>query len=402
MTDIRFVLLFLVFAITGWPQAWQTVRSFRGTGAPAATMCNTGADLGITYTDRNPNGATYACRLNGAGAFTWYTLSTAAGAFQPLNANLTAYAATANATTATAAVSALTAITSTTAVALAVNPAACALNNWVMDIAANGTLTCTQPASTNLSDSAGIVRGGAALTTHNKVVTVDPTTDGAIAEIPNQTANYAFMGPVNGAAAAPAFRALVSADIPNNAADTSGKATTSGTADALSTYLTEAREPAHDGDVANLAGDLTLTVASYIPKCKTVTVNGGNAAFTAASLTATVALETLPAKAIVTGMDIKHSVIYSDGAGAMTEVGVTVGSPAGGATFFSANQNIGEATAVADTTLLSTSLFKRATAASEALNAYFTATGRNFGDGAGATFLATGSVDIGYCYFVKP
>src|SRR5204862_105067 len=50
-----------------------------------------------------------------------------------------------------------------TATALAANPAACAANNWVTDMAADGTLTCAQPASTNLSDSSGLVRGGASL-----------------------------------------------------------------------------------------------------------------------------------------------------------------------------------------------------------------------------------------------
>jgi hypothetical protein len=45
-----------------------------------------------------------------------------------------------------------------------------------------------------------------------------------------QTANYVLAGPTTGAAAAPTFRALVSGDIPNNAADTSGNA---GTATAL-------------------------------------------------------------------------------------------------------------------------------------------------------------------------
>jgi len=39
-----------------------------------------------------------------------------------------------------------------------------------------------------------------------------------------QAANYVLAGPVSGDAAAPAFRALVSTDIPNNAADTSGTA----------------------------------------------------------------------------------------------------------------------------------------------------------------------------------
>jgi hypothetical protein len=39
-----------------------------------------------------------------------------------------------------------------------------------------------------------------------------------------QTAHYVFVGPASGSAAAPTFRALVSADIPNNAANTSGTA----------------------------------------------------------------------------------------------------------------------------------------------------------------------------------
>lgn len=154
MTSIRFILLFLVLAVTGWSQAWQTVRSFRGTGVPAANMCNTGADLGIIYTDRNPSGLTYVCRLNGAGAFTWYVAAPAGGA-QPLNANLTTLSATGNVPT---------------AAALLVNPAACIANRWVMDIAADGTLTCTQPASTDLSDSGAIVRGASALTGSNALL----------------------------------------------------------------------------------------------------------------------------------------------------------------------------------------------------------------------------------------
>lgn len=144
MANIRFVLMLLVFSGMGWSQAWQDVRSFRGTGVPAANRCNTGADLGIGYTDRNPGGQTYICRLNGAGAFTWYVAAPVGGA-QPLNANLTTLSATGNVPTATA---------------LLVNPTACIANRWVMDIAADGTLTCTQPASTNLSDSASIARVG--------------------------------------------------------------------------------------------------------------------------------------------------------------------------------------------------------------------------------------------------
>ena len=47
------------------------------------------------------------------------------------------------------------------------------------------------------------------------------------------SANYGFMGPTSGGSAAPAFRALVSADIPNNAANTTGNAATATAASGL-------------------------------------------------------------------------------------------------------------------------------------------------------------------------
>jgi len=52
-------------------------------------------------------------------------------------------------------------------------------------------------------------------------VTSTGTLTGTLA---TQTANYVFAGPTTGAAAGPTFRALVSADIPNNAANTTGYA----------------------------------------------------------------------------------------------------------------------------------------------------------------------------------
>jgi hypothetical protein len=68
-------------------------------------------------------------------------------------------------------------------------------------------------ASTHLSDTAGLVRGAAALTTDHKVVSVSAT-DGTLEEIPNQSANTVYAGPVSGSAAAPGFRAQVVADLP--------------------------------------------------------------------------------------------------------------------------------------------------------------------------------------------
>lgn len=121
---IRLLLLALLFVSSGWPQAWQTVRNYRGTGVPAASMCNTGADLGITYTDRSLSGATYVCRLNASKVFTWYTIFTASGTYQPLSAVLTTFAATSNAPTSTA---------------LAANPANCLAGNLPRGVSANGT-----------------------------------------------------------------------------------------------------------------------------------------------------------------------------------------------------------------------------------------------------------------------
>ena len=56
----------------------------------------------------------------------------------------------------------------------------------------------------------------------NSPITASGTID---ATLNTQTANSVFAGPTTGSAAQPAFRTLVSADIPNNAANTSGTAT---------------------------------------------------------------------------------------------------------------------------------------------------------------------------------
>ena len=137
-----------------------------------------------------------------------------------------------------------------------------------------------------------------------------------------------------------------------------------------------------------------------IPVCKTYTVAYSNAAFVAAATTADVTLFALPAKGKLTGMTIKHSAQYTDSGGAMSEVNVSVGDGTSH-TAYSAAQNIGEATAVADTTFTDTSQFKSTTMAASNVVAHFTATGRDFGDGA-ATFLTAGSVAISACWVVLP
>ncbi len=83
------------------------------------------------------------------------------------------------------------------------------------------------------------------------------------------TANYVFAGPAVGAAVPAALRALVSADIPNNAADTSGKATTAGTADAAIALT--------DGDKGafTCAGGVCTLDTSYQPEDADLTAIAG-------------------------------------------------------------------------------------------------------------------------------
>jgi hypothetical protein len=137
-----------------------------------------------------------------------------------------------------------------------------------------------------------------------------------------------------------------------------------------------------------------------VPACKTYTVAYSNAAFLAAATTADVTLFALPAKGKLTGVTIKHSAQYTDGAGAMTEVSASVGDGTSH-TAYSAAQNIGEATAVAATTFTDTAQFKSTTMDASNVVAHFTGTGRNFGDG-GSTFLTAGSANFSVCWVVLP
>jgi hypothetical protein len=132
--------------------------------------------------------------------------------------------------------------------------------------------------------------------------------------------------------------------------------------------------------------------------CRKDTVLYTNTAFVAASTTADVTLFTLGQYEKMTSVTIKHSAQFSDGAGAMSQVTVSSGK-AGTVDFYTAATNIGEATAVADTTYLDTALFKSGTmaAAGQAVLAHFIATGADFGTGA-ATSLTGGSLDIWSCY----
>ena len=85
----------------------------------------------------------------------------------------------------------------------------------------------------------GNVLSGETLVTIAQGGTNAATAAGAWANISagvgTQTANTVWAGPASGAATLPAFRALVSADIPNNAANTSGNAATASVATTAST-----------------------------------------------------------------------------------------------------------------------------------------------------------------------
>ena len=134
------------------------------------------------------------------------------------------------------------------------------------------------------------------------------------------------------------------------------------------------------------------------PTCATYTLASTNAAFIVAGATADVALFTLPQYGKVQGNTIKHSVVFGDGVGAMTDVSVSVGDGTGTFNQYAAASSIGEVTAVSDTTFYDTVGFKSMTmaAAGGAVSAHFISTGRDFGDGAN-TFLTGGTVAVWVC-----
>lgn len=133
--------------------------------------------------------------------------------------------------------------------------------------------------------------------------------------------------------------------------------------------------------------------------CTAYLITSADAAFQAASATADIGLFTLAQLGKVTGVNIKHSAQFSDGAGAMTDVSVSVGNAVAPYTQYAAAASIGEVTPVADTTFYDTGGFSSTTMAAGggAVSAHFISTGRDFGDGAGSTFLTGGSVMIRVC-----
>jgi hypothetical protein len=136
--------------------------------------------------------------------------------------------------------------------------------------------------------------------------------------------------------------------------------------------------------------------------CNKTTIASTNTAFQAASTTADITLFTMPQYGKIHGLTVKHSAQFTDGGGAMTDVSVSVGDGTTPFTEHTAPFSIGEVTAVADTTFQDTNAFQSTTMASggSTISAHFIATNRDFGDGAGSTYLTGGSVDVWVCYEV--
>lgn len=132
--------------------------------------------------------------------------------------------------------------------------------------------------------------------------------------------------------------------------------------------------------------------------CAVYTITSANAAFIVNAAATDVALFTLPQYGKVQGVTIKHSVVFGDGAGPMTDVTASVGDGTVPYTQFSAGGSIGEATPVADTAFYDAGGFKSLTmaAAGGSVSAHFTSVGRNFGTGA-ATNLTGGTVAVWVC-----
>jgi hypothetical protein len=189
-----------------------------------------------------------------------------------------------------------------------------------------------------------------------------------------------------------------------------GQTTQTAAFDALSPLTTKGDLIVHDGtnnvrlgvgatNRALFADSTTTEGVAWKPSpfCVTYTIDYTDSAFWAVSTTADIALFTVAQYQKITGITVKHSTVFGDGAGAMTDVTVSVGRP-GGATFYTAATSIGETTPVADSAFQDTNLFSGGAmaAAGDTVQAHFIATGSNFGTGA-ATNLTGGAVKIWVC-----
>jgi hypothetical protein len=124
--------------------------------------------------------------------------------------------------------------------------------------------------------------------------------------------------------------------------------------------------------------------------CNKYTV--GEAALTAAALTQSISLFTLPDRAKVTGVTIKHSTAFSGPS--ITAVNVSLGQASGSATAYTATHDIFQT--VSNTAMLDDGGHYSASFASHGINANFTSVGANL------SAMTAGSVDIWVCTVQLP
>ncbi len=125
------------------------------------------------------------------------------------------------------------------------------------------------------------------------------------------------------------------------------------------------------------------------PSCETFTVP--ESALTAASAIEDIVLFNLPARAKISGMNVKHSQAFTGGG--LTAMTVSVGDSSGAAFYAGAFDVFQPAGNVA---MQDTNLFKSSTSAARDVLARFTATGANVAD------ANSGSLDVAVCWAVMP
>jgi len=163
------------------------------------------------------------------------------------------------------------------------------------------------------------------------------TTSGTLAvSKANQSANGVFAGPTSGGAAAPTFRALVSADIPNNAADTTGTASNvTGTVAAANGGTGQTTYT--KGDLLTSPGGASLNKLGVgsdgqVLTADAASTNGVKWA-AAAGGTETVNIETITGtRTLTVGTDSTYQVLLPSGASRTVNM-VTTGPPATGSKF---------------------------------------------------------------------
>jgi hypothetical protein len=153
--------------------------------------------------------------------------------------------------------------------------------------------TTWEPAACASGGGSGTVTSVAATVPSILAVTGSPiTTSGTLAiSLATQTANQVFAGPTSGGAATPTFRALVSADIPANAANTSGNAATATALAANGTNCTAGSYPLGVDASGNAEG---CTVASggggTVSSVSVTTANGVSGSVANATTTPAITL----------------------------------------------------------------------------------------------------------------